>query len=224
MINTQKKYPVRKRNRLREWDYSTPHWYYVTICTQNHNELFGKIIDGKMILNKYGEIVKFTWEDLPNYNPHVTLDQFVIIPNHVHGIIILNDMQNDVGTDSKSIRKQQSIVVWTDSKSVQTQQITTKRTGSEPINAKQNTIKRTGLEPVPTQKYHGIPEIVRQFKGFSTRRINALQNTPGQKNWQRSYYDHIIRDEKSLYEIRTYIRDNPLKWDIDKNNPENLKY
>ncbi|MBU0528456.1 transposase [bacterium] len=201
MINTQKKYPVRKRNRLLEWDYSTPHWYFVTICTQNHKELFGKIVEGKMVLNEYGEIVKFTWDDLPKHNPHVGLDEFVIMLNHVHGIIILNDMQNNVGTDSKSIRKRQSIVVGTDSKSVRTNQ---------------SSINRTGLDPVPTEKYHGIPEIVRQFKGFSARRINAIRNTQGQTIWQRSYYDHIIRNEKSLDNIRLYILENPMSWETDK--------
>jgi len=209
MINTPNKFPVRKRNRLRDWNYSTPHWYYVTICTQKHRKLFGEIVDGKIVLNEYGEIVKFIWHDLPNHNPHVSLDEFVIMPNHVHGIIILNEIRNDVGTDSKSILKQQSIVVGTDSKSVHKYNPTT---------------KRTGLDLVPTQKFHGITEIVRQFKSFSTKRINKIRNISKQSVWQRSYYDHIIRNEKSLFEIRRYIRENPLKWTIDKNNPENLKY
>ncbi len=192
MAISQNKHLFRKRNRLREWDYSTPHWYYVTICTKNHHKWFGEIIEGNMVLNENGEIVKLTWYDLPNHNSHVTLDEFVIMPNHIHGIIIINNAKDyNVGADSKSVLTSDA------------------------------TINRTGLEPVPTQKYHGIPEIIRQFKGFSTRRINARRNTPGQTIWQRSYYDHIIRNEKSLYKIRQYIYENPLYWETDKNNPKN---
>ena len=185
----------RKYNRLRKWDYSTPHWYFVTICTQNHHELFGEIVKGKMALNEYGEITEHTWFDLPNHNPKIKLDEFILMPNHIHGIIIIKDTSDyTVGTDSKSVLTSESET------------------------------KQTGSEPVPTKKNLGLPEIVRQFKTFSARRINKNRNTTGQQVWQRSYYDHIIRTENSLENIRLYIRKNPQSWETDKNNPENLTY
>ncbi len=127
-----------------------------------------------------------------------------------------------VGTDSPSapqlfIYPSFSVDRRRTGKSVRTNQSVIKRTGF-----KSNTI-RTGYKPVPTQKFHGIPEIIRQFKTFSARRINKIQNSPGQQVWQRSYYDHIIRKEKSLDNIRLYIRENPPSWETDRNNPENLK-
>lgn len=84
-----KKYPVRKRNRLREWDYSTPHWYFITIYTQNYHELFGEIIKGKMISNEYGKIIQKRWLWLKEQYNYVNLNEFIVIPNHFHGILII---------------------------------------------------------------------------------------------------------------------------------------
>ena len=79
-----------------------------------------------------------------------------------------------------------------------------------------------GLRPAPTEpvgRRHGLPEIIRAFKGFSARRVNALRGTPGAPVWQRNYYEHIIRDEIDLDRIRQYILDNPLRWEEDRENP-----
>ena len=132
-----------------------------------------------MILNDYGVNVDFVWRDLPNHNRNVTIDEFVVMPNHVHGIIMINEP--DVGA------------------------------GSQPAPAETTKIKRIPLS-----------EIVRQFKTFSARRINESRKTPNVPVWQRNYYEHIIRDYKSLDNIRAYIINNPARWAIDKNNPDRL--
>jgi putative transposase len=85
--NSQKHH--RRSIRLKEYDYSQPGGYFVTVCTQGHEHLFGEILDGEIKLNRYGEIVKECWHDLPNHYPCVKLDEFVVMPNHVHGIIII---------------------------------------------------------------------------------------------------------------------------------------
>lgn len=77
----------RRSIRLKGYDYSQPGAYYVTVCTQNRTCLLGGVVDGVMRLNEYGEIVARTWNDLPNHNPHIELDAFVVMPNHVHGIL-----------------------------------------------------------------------------------------------------------------------------------------
>ena len=112
-----------------------------------------------MRLIKLGKIIESTWHDIPNHNPHIELDAFIIMPNHVHCIIIINDF---VGA---------------------------------------------GSEPSPTRT-HDLSEIIRQFKTYSTRRINQFRNTPGASVWQRNFYDHIIREEDKVY--------NALKWESDK--------
>ncbi|PIS04754.1 MAG: transposase [Candidatus Buchananbacteria bacterium CG10_big_fil_rev_8_21_14_0_10_42_9] len=81
------------------------------------------------------------------------------------------------------------------------------------------TNNRTDLKSVPTS----LSEMIRAFKAFSTRKINKLSNTPGKQFWQSRYYDRIIRNEKELDKIREYIVNNPLQWELDKNNPKNFR-
>ncbi|MDP2885287.1 MAG: transposase [Ignavibacteria bacterium] len=164
----------RKAIRLRGYDYSQPGEYFVTICTKDREHILGKIEAGRMLLNGFGEIVALCWMDLPNHYPGVQADQFVVMPNHVHGIIVITE-RNLVGE---------------------------------------------GSEPSPTTRRHPLSEIVRSFKTFSARRINECRGTPGLSVWQRNYYEHIIRDERSLERIRVYIVSNPERWVADENNLE----
>ena len=174
----------RRSIRLKGYDYTQAGAYFVTICTQDRMCLFGEITEGKMRLNDAGEIVVWTWHDLPNHISNVQLDAFVVMPNHVHGIIVITDPVVVVGA------------------------------GSEPAPT-----EPAPTEPAPTPRMHGLPEIVRQFKTFSARRINDLRGTPGTPVWQRNYYEHIIRDEGSLNRIREYILNNPSRWEMDQENP-----
>ncbi len=84
------KFPRRKSVRLKEYDYSQRGYYFVTICTYNRFELFGTMESGEMALNQFGDIAQKVWQDLPNHH-EVELDEFIIMPNHVHGIIINNN-------------------------------------------------------------------------------------------------------------------------------------
>ena len=157
----------RRSIRLQQYDYSQEGYYFVTICTKNHQCYFGKIVDGGIILNDAGTIVQQCWNDLPNHYGNCILDVFLIMPDHVHGIVIID---NAIGVGA-------------------------------------------GLKPAPTNGYlkrHGLFEIIRGFKTFSARKINVSQNL-FHFQWQRNYYEHIIRNEKALYKIRQYIRNNPLK-------------
>jgi putative transposase len=178
----------RKRLRLREYDYSQPGAYFVTICTKDREHRFGEIVDGQMRSNDMAAVVRLCWNDLPKHYPNVGLDEFVIMPNHVHGIIVILD---------------------------------------EPITVGKRTVG-DGLRPSPTRssptKKHPLPEIVRAFKSFSARRINEMQNTPSQPVWQRGYYDHIIRDDRSLARIREYIAHNPQRWQMDKENGDATEF
>ncbi len=182
-----KKYPVRKRNRLREWDYSTPHWYYVTICAQNHREWFGEIIEGKMILNEYGLMVQKRWLWLKEHYEYVDLDEFIVMPNHFHGILIIGGSGRDLTKNNEQH---------------------TKRTSPD-------------LSLHKLVKIKPLSELIGVFKTTSSKLIH--QNGLSNFSWQRSYYDHIIRNEGSLDNIRLYIRENSLSWETDRNNPENLK-
>ncbi len=93
--------PNRRSIRLKGYDYSRPGAYFITICTRDRAHLFGEVADGEMRLNAFGEIVRAAWFDLPNHYNHVRLDAFVIMPNHVHSIIILIDDHPSVGAGLK---------------------------------------------------------------------------------------------------------------------------
>ena len=85
------KFPTRKPNRLKAYDYSTAGYYYVTICTYNRKESFGYIENNRIVLNEYGKITEKTWKEIPNHYPNVELDEFIVMPNHIHGIIIIKN-------------------------------------------------------------------------------------------------------------------------------------
>jgi REP element-mobilizing transposase RayT len=167
----------RKTTRLSGYDYSQAGFYFVTICTDKWICCLGEVVGGEMVVSDIGKIVHIAWRQLPQHYPHVCLDEFVVMPNHIHGIIQLAESVSMPG--------------------------------------------RGGFGNPPLQPRHGLPEIVRWFKTWSARDINRLRGTQGTRFWQRSFYDHIIRGEDDLDNVRRYIRDNALKWEGDRENPVN---
>ncbi len=182
----------RRSIRLKGYDYTQAGAYFVTIVTQGREALFGEVVNGEMRLNRYGEIVQAAWFDLPRHYRHVELGAFVVMPNHVHGIIILN------GTGrGGSVPGQPSVAAGMKS-----------GTASVPEKTKTR----------PYSKQHGLPEIVRAFKSFSARRVNVLRRMEGTPVWQRNYYEHIIRNQQDLELTWLYIESNPAQWDTDDEN------
>jgi REP element-mobilizing transposase RayT len=160
--------PRRKPLRLPTFDYRNPGGYFVTICVRNREEMLGDVSAAEMQLSAIGEIVQSCWLHLPEHYPTLILDEFVVMPDHLHGIIILQD-------------------------------------------------QRAGLRPAPTkdvesQTLPSLSEIVRAFKSFSSREMNRLCGVPGISNWQRGYYERIIRNPLEADLIREYIADNPRLW------------
>jgi REP element-mobilizing transposase RayT len=138
-----------------------------------------------MKLNKAGEVVKSRWQWLAKHYEYISLDEFAVMPNHVHGILIINKHVNVNRRDNPRI---------------------------VPTNM--------GLsQKVYSRRYNTLSKTINAFKTTASKRIHQLDVV--EFKWQRSFYEHIIRNEKSLNKIRRYIRNNPIKWDIDKNNPDN---
>ncbi|GAB4481015.1 MAG: transposase [Anaerolineales bacterium] len=185
----------RRSIRLKGYDYTQPGAYFITICTHERAHLFGAVVDGEMRLNAWGEIVREEWFKTAQIRPYVRLydDEFVVMPNHVHGIIWI--VGDDVGARRRHCR------------------------GTAPPcpygDAVPDHVEQFG-KPVPGS----IPTIVRAFKSAVTHRINALRGTPGAPVWQRNYYEHVICDERALHAIRQYITENPLRWHLDRYNPD----
>lgn len=192
-------YPNRKRNRKEGYDYARPGAYFVTICTHGRVSLFGDVVDGVMMLNDFGLAVAEAWENLPQHYPHVQLDAFVIMPNHAHGILWIYYFFAEEGKPDQYL-------------------------GPSPVLPAQNL--RPPIAPTEFPKSndpmlrHGLPEIVRAFKTFSAREINRMRKVQGERVWQRSYWDHIIRDQAEFNRICDYIRTNPQRWAEDTLHPD----
>lgn len=204
----------RRSIRKKGYDYSDPGVYYITICSHDQEQLFGVVENNCVSLNGYGEIVRNTWYDLVNHVGGITLDAFVVMPNHFHGIVVIGDI--DVGTNDNDVGGMKYVV------------------GADTVGIGANvSAVGAGSEPAPTEsmittgftspnapnvpKRHGLPEIVRQLKTFSARRINQMRGTPGVPVWQRNYYERIIRDDSELYHVRQYIINNPKNCVSDEN-------
>ena len=198
----------RRSIRLKGYDYRDCGTYFITVCAQRGQCLFGEVVDDEMHLNGLGQIVRECWEELAAHYAGVELDAFVVMPNHVHGMLWV------VPVDAESAKARRA-----DLKSAPTVDIETSAPGGS--ERADGTSPAPGKHDVPEiiPVRHGLPEIVRGFKALSSRRINASRGTPGGRIWQRNYYEHIVRTEEALNDIRQYIRNNPLKWASDEENP-----
>ena len=178
----------RKRNRLKNYDYSKPGCYFITICVhpdlKRHN-VFGVIKNGKMDLNKYGQILSNQWLWISEQYKHILLDEWVIMPDHFHGIVKIINIDENAGNGNVCVGNGNVCV------------------------GNGNVCVGNGLKPFPTVKHYGLPEIIRGFKTFSSRGINKINHNTVFR-WQKSYYDHIVRDDNSLNRIRQYIINNPV--------------
>jgi putative transposase len=180
--------------RLQGYDYAQAGAYFVTICTQGRACLFGEVVDGQMWVSDAGRMVQDAWLALPARFANVALDAFVVMPNHVHGIVVLMD---DVGAGFSRPTAPNHIVICV---GVETAPLRNLTTGSQR----------------PT-----LGQIVAYFKYQSTKRINVMRGMFGVPVWQRNYYDYIIRNDANLQRIRDYILTNPLCWDLDQLHPAN---
>ncbi len=138
----------------------------------------GAVVGGEMVLNEYGKIVQRQWQWLAEHFPNVQLDEFQIMPNHVHGIVIITPAGNGQG----------------------------------------GVFVGDGRDR-PVQK--PLPDLIGAFKTTSSKLIHRAGFTDF--SWHRSFYDHVIRKDESLDKVREYIRNNPKQWELDEENPINIK-
>lgn len=188
----------RRSIRLRGYDYSQAGAYFVTVCVQGHRCLFGDAVDEEMRLNDAGRMAQTVWERLPDRFPSIELDAFVVMPNHVHGIILLTSTSH--GRGESCIR---------------------------PVVNNANVGDYRGdHKDRPYGTLTGtIGRVIQAFKSIVTHEyvIGVRQHgwSPfAGRLWQRNYYEHIIRDAESLNRIREYIVTNPRRWMLDRNNPQ----
>jgi putative transposase len=181
----------RKSSRLRDYDYSSRGAYFVTICTHRKVKLFGYIQTGSMCMNQAGQIVATWWRILPFRYPQIALDEFIVMPNHLHGILHIRDNQLPVG-EIHEFPLRDHCEVETSILAHQTQ-----------------------LDHRTDRRKMLIPLAIGFFKMNTAKAINSFRDSHGTRIWQRSYYERIIRNETELNRIREYILNNPLNLDLD---------
>ena len=200
----------RRSIRLKGYDYTRPGAYFITICTQNRECLFGEVVNGEMRLNGAGAMVQSVWDEIPAFYPGVLTDAFVVMPNHIHGIVIL------VGA---ALRGRPG------SGHPQGGVPTVSAPRGRPGLGHPQGGAPTGSQSRGVARALSLPDVVHRFKTLTTKRyVDGVKRDgwppfPG-RLWQRNYYEHIIRDEQSLNRIRQYIADNPARWALDRENPD----
>jgi REP element-mobilizing transposase RayT len=170
----------RRSIRIPGFDYSQPGAYYVTICSYHRQPIFGRIVEGEVLLSDEGGIVEEEWLMAEMLRSEIRLDEFVIMPNHLHGIVIFNETSTHLSVGAH---------------------------GHAPLPGHEGSLHR----PLRT-----LGSLVARFKGSVTRRARMMVDDPTYIVWQRNYYEHVIRNEIELNQIRRYIVENPLRWPQDR--------
>lgn len=178
--------------RLSQYDYSKNGYYFVTICNKDRTCCFGDVVNGDMVLNNAGTMVDDMWNRLSKKFDHISIDHYIIMPKHIHGIIIIGS-GNTTGEHMGS-----------------------------PLHH-DGTNANVGADPraCPNEKTMGMSQIIQWFKTMTTNKymhgVRAYDWKPFDKKlWQRSFYDHIIRNECELNKICEYIINNPGEWENDE--------
>lgn len=188
--------------RLVGWDYSQPGWYFITICCENKKHYFDDI--------EVKKIAESCWLEITQHFPVAYLGEWVVMPNHLHGVVCINPERYRAATNNDPNNK------------VETHYNASLRgklnwDWCRPLTSKlENGNQNSDFYTLIAYKSHQyLPEIMRMFKGAVTRQCNE-QNL--NMIWQPRYFDHIIRSEKALFYIEDYIRRNPENWSKDINN------
>jgi putative transposase len=207
----------RRSIRLPGYDYASTGAYFVTICVRGGECLLGEVVDGEMQLNDWGQIANESWEWLAEQYSYVSLDAWVIMPNHIHGIIVIQDNDTPGVAGRGGSRTAPTTTAPTTTAPTATAPTTTTPSTTAPSTTTPSTTAPTDKTPT---KRKPLGRLVGAFKTVSTKRINQLRDMPGVPFWQRNYWEHVVRNERSLNRIRKYIENNPARWAEDQLHPD----
>ncbi|RED24931.1 REP element-mobilizing transposase RayT [Flavobacterium cutihirudinis] len=184
--------------RAQWWDYGWNGAYFITICTQDRKHYFGEIQNNKMILSAAGIIADLLWHQIPTHHKNVELGDFVVMPNHIHGILIIDKKSNNIDLDFAN-----------DANIVQT---------GHALSQHALSLQNPGSQRFQNIGKNTISSIVGSYKSAVTKHANRL-GYPHQ--WQKLFYDNIIRNNNDYQRISDYIVSNPENWTKDKFKTEN---
>lgn len=232
--------PQRATIRWQGYDYAQQGAYYLTIVTDDRRPLFGRIVDGVLQPSPIGELARQCWVAIPQHMPHVDVGEFVVMPNHVHGIVVIRERASDVRGDAGGraldvgARHDAPDTHTLDAPDTNAPRATnapndpgTGMPGGIPDTADARAHRTRARHDAPLRdprKPPGIPrgalgQIVASYKSAVTRMAYRDGLLPhGTPVWQRNYWDRVIRDDGEYERIAKYIRDNPMNWKGDQFN------
>lgn len=206
----QSKYRISSA-RLQSWDYSINGAYFITICTQNREHFFGKIVNHEMQLFELGKLAQQFWIEIPIHFPFVELGNFVVMPNHIHGILIINNPVETRFIASHNVNKNVNKNEINDEINFVIEKET------RLIASLQEKISDKNIGGICGDKnpmlQNNISKIIRWYKGRCSYESRKIDSNFG---WQSRFHDHVIRNSKSFETIQNYIFENPSKWENDK--------
>jgi REP element-mobilizing transposase RayT len=185
-------YHHRRSIRLQGYDYSQTGIYFVTICTYQRQCIFGEIRDGKIILNQIAKIVAQEWVKSAEIRQEIELDEWIIMPNHLHGIVVIDKKDDNYFKNDNN------------------------------YNNKGASLAPLQRDEFGKRKPKSLSSFIGGFKSSVTKKMKSICEHPNPVIWQRNYHETIVRDESQLNQIRQYIIKNPQKWDEDPEKPDKL--
>ena len=190
------------------WNYGWAGAYFITICTRNREHFFGEIQNGIMHLSHTGVLADVFWHEIPHHAKNVELGAFVVMPNHVHGILILNG--NDEN-ENKIVQTGQ--IVETGQIIVETGQIIVETGHALSLQMPPPSDTPPAHYRFQNQGKNTVSSIIGSYKSAVTKHANRLGLPNG---WQTRFHDHIIRNDAEYQRINDYIENNPMNWETDK--------
>lgn len=182
--------------RLKNWDYRNNGAYFITICTASRKHFFGEIVvngtSKEMNLSEVGMLAEKYWKEIPKHFPFIELGNFVVMPNHMHGILIVNNNNNNNNAVETLHRKVLS---------------------SETLQCNVCTDDKNQFFAKISPKSGSISTIIRSYKSIVTREAHLINS---KFKWHAKFHDHIIRNSISFERIQNYIENNPSNWKEDK--------
>ena len=209
----QNKYRISSA-RLQSWDYASEGLYFVTICTQNREQYFGRVIGDKLKLSSIGNIARDEWFKTPGLRPDMNLElgEFVVMPNHIHGIIIIGENQYNSDRGAGGLGIDEDTNARRDAMQIEGRDAMHRVSTTTTRNTQTNTETTTPKNQFDPQRKN-LASIIRGYKSAVTTyaRKNQIDFA-----WQPRFYEHIIRSPDDYDQISTYIAHNPENWNQDK--------
>ncbi|MFA7301389.1 MAG: hypothetical protein WC069_03700 [Candidatus Shapirobacteria bacterium] len=222
-------FKMEKQYRRTGWDYSKNGYYFITICTKDRTNYFGEIINHEMYLSDIGILVHKLWVEILNHNKGIELDKYIVMPNHFHGILIINrvggnrSISNSIGrnmTMADSIGRNMTMADSIGRNMTMADSIGRNMTMADSIGRNMPRHVPTIKNNIQTNEFskpisNSVSMIINRFKGSVKRECN---NNDIKFDWQSRFHDRIIRSEKEYWVKRIYVDNNPVNWEKDINN------